>query len=837
MFTFIEEGTVNADTGWVLASPTGNADLGTDDLVFSQFSGAGSIEAGSGLTKTGSILNVGGTADRISVGADTVDIAASYVGQTSLTTLGTITTGTWTADVVGTTYGGTGLSTVGADGTVLKADGGSLVYAAVDLTADVTGILPAANGGLGIDISSFGTGSILTGTGTGVTELALGAADSFLRVNSAGTALEYTTTSIDDLSDVVITSVASNDLLQFNGTNWVNVDPSVVGGNTFSTFATDSGSAIADTTSDTVTFGGDGIYVTATDDPEVITFALTLKDLAAGAGTIALGDTLAVNAAADGATTSAVAYTFTDVVNDLNIPNNITSNGFVVRTADDAYTARTIVASTTASEQGLIVTNGAGVAANPTVGLDINGLTLNTSVANNMEIAVFDGVNNTKITVGELISDAVPNKIQEGDTSVAIVDAATGEITWTVDGTQQATLSVIAGWTFDNNVNVSGSNTFTVGTGATDLNGTLDVAGAATFQSQIDQAGGTAGTPGYSFTGDLDTGVYSDTANTVCIAGDGVDVVCFEGDSATATAGEKITFTHASGEVRMEASNTAASGPVDIRLVPQGTGQVFLGDPGTEASITTSDGTGGNAGEDLRITAGDGDSNTGGSILIGPGAGSTSGNVCIQSAPSTVGGADNTRLDVACFEGVASAVNSFTFTNAATGNGPVIAATGESNVDINFLPVGTGVLAIDSSVAAATYASNVTADNDIPNKLFVENAVANATSGGVFTLISAVDFTTASAQTVGTLPANARVLEVRLEVNTISDAVTTVTLGYTGMPAVYQADDQNDPEVEGSYESDVRNVAPLGSDTNVLATVATAGTVGAGRAIVRYVKD
>ena len=39
-----------------------------------------------------------------------------------------------------------------------------------------------------------------------------------------------------------------------------------------------------------------------------------------------------------------------------------------------------------------------------------------------------------------------------------------------------------------------------------------------------------------------------------------------------------------------------------------------------------------------------------------------------------------------------SAVNEFTLANAATGNGPVLSATGETNVDININPKGTGVL-------------------------------------------------------------------------------------------------------------------------------------------------
>jgi hypothetical protein len=107
MFVFVEEGTANADSGWTL-STDGPIVLGTTPLVFVQFSGAGQITAGDGLTKTGNTLNVGGTTDRITVGNDNVDIASTYVGQTSITTLGTVATGTWSATTIAVNKGGTG---------------------------------------------------------------------------------------------------------------------------------------------------------------------------------------------------------------------------------------------------------------------------------------------------------------------------------------------------------------------------------------------------------------------------------------------------------------------------------------------------------------------------------------------------------------------------------------------------------------------------------------------------------------------------------------------------------------------------------------------------------
>lgn len=113
IFTFIEQGTANADSGWVLTTDA-PITLDTTSLTFVQFSGAGQITAGNGLTKTGNTLDVGGTVNRITVAADTVDIAATYVGQSSITTLGTITTGVWNGSAVPIANGGTGQTTAKA---------------------------------------------------------------------------------------------------------------------------------------------------------------------------------------------------------------------------------------------------------------------------------------------------------------------------------------------------------------------------------------------------------------------------------------------------------------------------------------------------------------------------------------------------------------------------------------------------------------------------------------------------------------------------------------------------------------------------------------------------
>ena len=108
-FVFVDGGTTYANTGWVQTNVI--ATLGDDDIAWVQFSGAGTFVAGDGLTLDGNEFNVVGTADRITVAADSVDIAATYVGQASITTVGTITTGTWNGSTIAIANGGTGATT------------------------------------------------------------------------------------------------------------------------------------------------------------------------------------------------------------------------------------------------------------------------------------------------------------------------------------------------------------------------------------------------------------------------------------------------------------------------------------------------------------------------------------------------------------------------------------------------------------------------------------------------------------------------------------------------------------------------------------------------------
>jgi hypothetical protein len=141
-FTFVAEGSVNADSGWVMTTndPIVIGGSSGTSLAFAQFSGAGSISAGAGLTKTGNTIDVIGTTNRIQVNADNIDISASYAGQSSITTVGALSSGSLAAGftAVGVAQGGTGATTLTG---YVKGNGtGAFTAGATIPNTDITGL-------------------------------------------------------------------------------------------------------------------------------------------------------------------------------------------------------------------------------------------------------------------------------------------------------------------------------------------------------------------------------------------------------------------------------------------------------------------------------------------------------------------------------------------------------------------------------------------------------------------------------------------------------------------------------------------------------------------------
>jgi hypothetical protein len=157
---------------------------------------------------------------------------------------------------------------------------------------------------------------------------------------------------------------------------------------------------------------GDGILTLGTDNIDWVQFSES-SDYTAGAGlalngsqflldidnlvaaTITTADEIAFNDVTDSNTTRNT--TVANFLADLDIVNGITSNGITVRTAEDTYVSRSIVASTSNDRLGIDVVDGDGVAGNPTVGLSIETLNLRAAVDSTDRVPVYDVTTDTNV--------------------------------------------------------------------------------------------------------------------------------------------------------------------------------------------------------------------------------------------------------------------------------------------------------------------------------------------------------------------------------------------------------------------------------------------------------
>lgn len=221
---FIQEGTTYGDTTWTQSNHYITSFAGQSWV---QINATQSYTAGNGLNLVGNAFSVVGTSNRISVSGAGVDIASTYVGQSSITTLGTISTGTWNGTTIGVANGGTGASTltgyvkgsgttaltasstipvsdlsgtlsVGAGGTgattltgYVKGSGTSALTASSTIpVSDLSGTLPVGNGGTGATTLT----GYLKGNGTSAVTASSTIAGSDISGNISGNAANVTGT-------------------------------------------------------------------------------------------------------------------------------------------------------------------------------------------------------------------------------------------------------------------------------------------------------------------------------------------------------------------------------------------------------------------------------------------------------------------------------------------------------------------------------------------------------------------------------------------------------------------------------------------------------------------
>jgi len=140
-FVFVEQGTVNAENGFVCTSNKGSAVVGTNNLTFAQFSGAGQITAGNGLQKSGNTLS----ADLKSNGGLVIESAEIAVDLAASSITGTLAI----------SDGGTGATSASAARTALGLAIGTNIQAFDQQLSDIAGLTPTDSNFIVGDGSNF----------------------------------------------------------------------------------------------------------------------------------------------------------------------------------------------------------------------------------------------------------------------------------------------------------------------------------------------------------------------------------------------------------------------------------------------------------------------------------------------------------------------------------------------------------------------------------------------------------------------------------------------------------------------------------------------------------
>jgi hypothetical protein len=186
-FFFVSGGTLYNNTGWVQTETV--TTLGTDPIIFEQFSGAGTYVAGTGLTLTGNSFSINTSI--------TADLTTAQTLSSKTLTSPTITTPTVTGlklDDSSIVFEGsvedafeTTLTVVNptADRTITLQDATGTLAFTSDIETSIDAFGNAVTGGTGITASYASTNNVLTITNAGVTSLT-GTADQVIASTSTG---------------------------------------------------------------------------------------------------------------------------------------------------------------------------------------------------------------------------------------------------------------------------------------------------------------------------------------------------------------------------------------------------------------------------------------------------------------------------------------------------------------------------------------------------------------------------------------------------------------------------------------------------------------------------
>jgi len=375
LFIFVTEGDVNQDSGWVLVTDN-PITLGSTGLSFTQFSGAGQIDAGLGLTKSGNTLNVQtASSSRIVVNADNIDLATTGVAAGAYNVVTTDVYGRVSSAFLRTLSAGTvGLTINDGDGLVANPT--------ISLSSNLVSLSNLASNGIMVRSAN----SIVTRTLQGTAgEIAISAGDGTtnptLNLVNTGVAGTYNVVTTDVKGRVssahlrTLTSLSTGALTIANG-DGVAADPTITVDADLVALAGISTTGMATrTAANTWTTRkivvGSGLSIANADavagDP-TISMVGSLSSLAAltdlgivaqtAAGTVTSRTLISSTPALTIANADAIAGNPTfDLDADLTSIAAISTTGFGVRTADNTWTARSIGGSA----GNVVVTNGDAV--------------------------------------------------------------------------------------------------------------------------------------------------------------------------------------------------------------------------------------------------------------------------------------------------------------------------------------------------------------------------------------------------------------------------------------------------------------------------------------------
>ena len=415
-FVFIQQGTVYNDTGWVMTDPV--TTVGTSDVTFVQFSGAGSFTAGSGLTLTGTVFSVntdnlttdisgGNVVVKTSAQFTTPDIGAAT--GTSLSATGNVAGGNLTTvgvvSATGNVIGGN-ITTAGVVAATGNVSGGNITtgakVVAVGNIDSTSGIFNGDGFGLSNIPAANITGLSLSGIANGTSNVDIAAADGNISMG------------VNGVADIVI---VADDGIEVTGTT------------------KSSGTVTASAfTANTGIFTGNGSGLTALTGANVtgeVPFAATANAVAGGNVSGQVANALVsgtVYTAAQPNVTSVGTLTSVSVSGTANVAGNVNVGANEISTL-----AAATVTTTSTSQQAIASFAVSGVNGVEFLVKGIDATSGNVSVAS--VLSVTDGSTVDFVTYGQSFLTGSAGVLAVGlngaDLELLVTPAATDSTVWT----------------------------------------------------------------------------------------------------------------------------------------------------------------------------------------------------------------------------------------------------------------------------------------------------------------------------------------------------------------------------------------------------------------------